>query len=495
MYDLAIIGGGVNGCGVARDAAGRGLSVLLLEQDDLASHTSSAATKLIHGGLRYLEQYEFRLVRKALKEREVLLRAAPHIIWPLRFVLPVDDGMRPAWLLRTGLFLYDHLGGRELLPATQTHDLRTSPLGAPLKQRLTRGFSYSDCWVEDARLVVLNAMDAQERGAHIRTRTACTGLERLSDRWIVSAGSERFAARALINAAGPWADAVAGLAQPGGGHALRLVKGSHIVVRRVYEGAQAYIFQNGDGRVIFAVPYERDFTLIGTTDRPHDDPAVLPEASEEEIAYLIAAANEYLERGLTRADVVWTYSGVRPLYDDHEAAASEVTRDYVLKLDRDGGAPILSILGGKLTTYRVLAEEAMARIGPLIGNDAAAWTGTAALPGGDFPVDGFAALAADCERRWPWLPPQLAARYARAYGTRAARLMEGACAADDMGASFGAGLFAREAAYLIDQEFARTAEDILWRRTKLGLHMDAAERAALANWMTRRSGLPDCKRD
>ncbi|WP_420606199.1 glycerol-3-phosphate dehydrogenase [Novosphingopyxis sp.] len=485
MYDLAIIGGGVNGCGIARDAAGRGLSVVLLEKDDLAAHTSSAATKLIHGGLRYLEQYEFRLVRKALKEREVLLRAAPHIIWPLRFVLPIDRGMRPAWMLRIGLFLYDHLGGREWLPATRRHDLTTSPWGAPLEARLKRGFSYSDCWVEDARLVVLNALDARERGADIRTRTACTGLVRRTDRWLVSAGEKRFEARALVNAAGPWADAVAGLASPDGGHALRLVKGSHIVVRKAYEGDQAYIFQNGDGRVIFAIPYERDFTLIGTTDRPHGDPDRLPEASAEEIAYLIDAANGYLARDLTGEDVVWTYSGVRPLYDDHEASASEVTRDYVLKLDCEGGAPILSVLGGKLTTYRVLAQEALDRLGPLLGNRKPAWTAHAALPGGDFLVDGFDALAAEFARSWPWLGEETAARYARAYGTRTRALMHGADSAKDMGILFGAGLSEREARYLITEEFACTAADILWRRTKLGLHLSEAERVQFVAWMER----------
>ena len=485
MYDLAIIGGGVNGCGIARDAAGRGLKVLLLEKDDLAAHTSSAATKLIHGGLRYLEQYEFRLVRKALKEREILLRAAPHIIWPLRFVLPIDKGMRPAWMLRIGLFLYDHLGGRDLLPATRRHDLRTSPLGAPLEARLKTGFSYSDCWVEDARLVALNALDARERGADIRVRTACDGLERQADLWIVSAGEERFEARALVNAAGPWADTVAGLAEKEGGHDLRLVKGSHIVVRRAYRGAQAYIFQNGDGRVIFAIPYEGDFTLIGTTDRPHDDPDVLPEASEDEIAYLIDAANDYFERDLKRGDVVWTYSGVRPLYDDHEAAASEVTRDYVLKLDKDGGAPILSVLGGKLTTYRVLAEEALERLGPLLGNREPGWTADATLPGGGFPVDGRGELAAEFARNWPWLGEATAERFARSYGTRARLLMQGAGKAADMGTDFGAGLSEREARYLMCEEFARSAEDILWRRSKLGLHMTPGERAAFADWMDR----------
>ena len=482
MYDLAIIGGGVNGCGIARDAAGRGLRVLLLEKDDLAAHTSSAATKLIHGGLRYLEQNEFRLVRKALKEREVLLRAAPHIIWPLRFVLPVDKGMRPAWLLRTGLFLYDHLGGRELLPATQTHDLRTSPLGAPLEDRLTRGFSYSDCWVEDSRLVVLNAVDARERGADIRTRTACTGLERRVDRWVVSAGEQRFEARALVNAAGPWADVVAGLAEPQGGHALRLVKGSHIVVRKAYEGDQAYIFQNGDGRVIFAIPYEHDFTLIGTTDRPHEEPGVPPQASEEEITYLIDAVNDYLAQDLTRDDVVWTYSGVRPLYDDHEADASDVTRDYVLKLTAADGAPILSVLGGKLTTYRVLAQDALGQLVPLLDCKAPEWTADAVLPGGDFPVDGYKVLADDYARRWPWLDRAVSARYARLYGTRATIFMNGAADVQDMGRHFGAGLFAREARYLVTEEFARSADDILWRRTKLGLHLGAEQRAKFAAW-------------
>ncbi len=485
MYDLAIIGGGVNGCGIARDAAGRGLSVLLLEKDDLAAHTSSASTKLIHGGLRYLEQYEFRLVRKALKEREVLLRAAPHIIWPLRFVLPIDKGMRSAWMLRAGLFLYDHLGGRKLLPATNRVDLSHSSLGDPLEKRLKRGFSYSDCWVEDARLVVLNAIDARERGADIRVRTACTGLARQPDRWIVLAGEERFEARALVNAAGPWADGVAGLAVPGGGHDLRLVKGSHIVVRKAYEGAQAYIFQNGDGRVIFAIPYEQDFTLIGTTDRPHEDASALPVTSEEEIAYLIDAANDYFARDLSVGDVVWTYSGVRPLYDDHEASASEVTRDYVFKLDKDSGAPILSVLGGKLTTYRVLAEEALAQLAPLLGSLQPPWTATASLPGGDFPVDGRDALAAEFLRLWPWLGEATAGRYARAYGTRTMQLMHEAASAADMGTLFGAGFSEREARYLTAEEFARSAEDILWRRSKLGLHMNEAERGAFAAWMER----------
>ena len=491
-FDLAIVGGGVNGCGIARDAAGRGASVILFEQNDLASGTSSASTKLIHGGLRYLEYYEFRLVREALMEREVLWRIAPHIIWPLRFVLPYQKGLRPQWMLRLGLALYDHIGGRKLLPPTRTLDLRSDPAGAPLKSDLVKGFEYSDCWVEDSRLVVLNARDAAERGAQIRTRTRVTGAERSGDHWIVTSEDvrtgrqERIRAKVLVNAAGPWVEKVLnGVVRSNSTASVRLVQGSHIVVRKLFAHERAYIFQNADNRIIFAIPYQNDFTLIGTTDRDYrGDPAQVT-ASEEEIAYLCAAASEYFKEPVRREDVVWTYSGVRPLYNDGASKAQEATRDYVLVLDAPNGAPpMLSIFGGKITTYRRLAEAALDKLkGHLPAAGKPGWTGGAPLPGGDFPQSGYEALVAELSRAYPFLENPLAARLARAYGTRARDLLGNARSMSDLGQNFGAGLTEREVLYLINQEWALNAADVLWRRSKLGLRLSPAEAEALDMFM------------
>ncbi len=490
-YDLAVIGGGVNGCGIARDAAGRGLSVLLMERVDLAGATSSASTKLIHGGLRYLEYHEFRLVREALKEREVLLRAAPHIVWPLRFVLPHHKGLRPWPVLRLGLFLYDNLGGRRILPGTRTLDLRSDPAGAPLRDTFTRGFEYSDCWVEDARLVVLNARGAADRGADIRTRTRCVSARREEDGWRIAMRDEMAGtvtearARILVNAAGPWAADILG--QVAGLTAVarvRMVKGSHLVTRRLYGHDRCYIFQNADGRICFAIPYEDEFTLVGTTDEEfRGDPAEAA-ISEAETDYLCRAVSDYFRQPVTPADVVWSYAGVRPLYDDGASRAQEATRDYVLTLDApEGGAPLLSVFGGKITTYRRLAEAALARLAPHLPGLRPAWTAEAALPGGDFPWDGAAALAAELTRRYPFLEPARARRLVRYYGTRAASMLGDARSAADLGEEFGAGLTEREVAWQMREEWAREPADVLWRRTKLGLRIGKEGQARLADFM------------
>lgn len=496
-FDLAIIGGGVNGCGIARDAAGRGASVILFEQNDLASATSSASTKLIHGGLRYLEHYKFRLVREAVMEREVLWRLAPHIIWPLRFVLPHHKGLRPAWLLRLGLFIYDHIGGRKLLPPTSTVDLRRSPLGKPLKGDLAKAFEYSDCWVEDSRLVVLNAADAAARGADIRTRAKVIAAVREDGLWRIETvrdgKSEVFQARALVNAAGPWVGQVLNeIVHSNTKAAVRMVQGSHIVVRKLYDHDRCYIFQNADGRIVFAIPYERDFTLIGTTDRDyHGDPATAF-ATSEEIEYLCAAASEYFRHPVTHDSVVWTYSGVRPLYDDGASKAQEATRDYVLTLDTpDDGAPLLSVFGGKITTYRRLAEKAIARLAPHA--DWAAkpgWTKAGTLPGGDFPVSGFDALVDKLCANHPWALRATLTRLARAYGTRANEILAGAKEVSDLGRHFGADLYEREVRYLMRAEWAQQADDVLWRRTKLGLHLSEIERRALDDFMRAAAAAP-----
>jgi glycerol-3-phosphate dehydrogenase len=494
MRDIAIVGGGINGCGIARDAAGRGLSVVLFEKGDLGGATSSASTKLVHGGLRYLEYYEFRLVREALMEREVLWRAAPHIIWPLRFVLPYDTGLRPSWLIRAGLFLYDNIGGRERLPGTSTLDLTRDPAGMPLKPRFTRGFEYSDCWVEDARLVVLNAQDASARGAEIRVRTELTAARREAGHWVLDvrdAGTgraEEVRARTLVNAAGPWVSEVA--ANRVGAQAdarVRLVKGSHIVVPRIFSHDKAYIFQNADGRIVFAIPFEQDFTLIGTTDRDHGADPGAPKISEEEIRYLCSAASEYFRAPVTPGMVVHTYSGVRPLYDDGARNAQAATRDYVLQLDEEGKPPILNIYGGKITTYRRLAEAALARLKPHLPAMGAAWTRDAPLPGGDFPVDGFPALAESLAQAAPMLGPDHARRLARAYGTRAKEIVAGVRAPADWGRRFGHDLAEREVRYLMDEEWAQTAEDVLWRRSKLGLRLTADQASELDTWMRLRA--------
>jgi len=490
MYDLAIIGGGINGVGIARDAAGRGLKVLLVERDDLASHTSSASTKLVHGGLRYLEHYEFNLVRKALKEREVLLRAAPHIIWPMRFVLPVDEGMRPAWLLRLGLFLYDHLGGRDILPGTKSLNLLKDHRGDPLQKRLRKGFAYSDCWVEDARLVSLTARDAANRGADIRTRAECIGLDRSSDHWSlkIQQHGETVTERAkiLVNAAGPWVDPVTAMYDRSSNAAkLRLVKGSHIVVKRKYEGDHSYIFQNSDGRIIFAIPYEGEHTLIGTTDEPWSYAEGEAKISAGEITYLCEAASEYFEVPVTPDDIQWTYSGVRPLFDDHSRSAATVTRDFVFDYDSENGAPVLSIFGGKITTYRVLALQAIRTLSDALNIDGDDWTKKAHLPGGDFPPDGFEALVDQYAGTWSFLDKSVVHRLVRAYGTDTATMLKPVKSLANMGQDFGAGLYEVELRWLIDQEFACTAKDVLWRRSKLGLHMNDAEQQAVALWFDR----------
>ncbi|MFN2099751.1 glycerol-3-phosphate dehydrogenase [Altererythrobacter sp. MF3-039] len=488
MFDLLVIGGGINGAGIARDAAGRGAKVILVEKDDLAAHTSSASTKLVHGGLRYLEHYEFRLVRESLIERERLLGIAPHIIWPLRFVLPHDKGLRPMWMLRLGLFLYDHIGGRKLLPPTRSVDLRQAPHGEVLEERLVKGFEYSDCWVEDARLVVLNCMDAKEHGAEILTRTECVGLQRQSDHWVATlrstSGERQIKARKVVNAAGPWVDEILRDAMPGQAHQnLRLVKGSHLVFPRLVAGDHAYIFQNRDNRIVFAIPYERDFTLVGTTDVLFEDDPNTVEISAEEEHYICDAINEYLAKDVTPNDAVWSYAGVRPLYDDKSANNSTVTRDYVFELDDADGKPaILSIFGGKITTYRKLAEHAAAKLG---GLDGQAWTGDAALPGGDFAVDGFEQLVADLADRNPWAR-HILPRLCRAYGTRAEMLLGTAASLADLGEQFGPDLFERELEYLLEEEFATNAEDVLWRRSKLGLHLDQSQRARVAEWFAQR---------
>ena len=488
-YDLFIIGGGVNGCGIARDATGRGLKVFLAEQGDLASGTSSASTKLIHGGLRYLEHYEFRLVREALIEREVLLNAAPHIIWPLRFVLPHHKGLRPWPVLRLGLFLYDHLGGRKVLPGTRTVNLRTDATGKPLKDEFTRGYEYSDCWVEDARLVVLNARDAQSKGAVIRTRTKCTSARRVDGVWEMTVtgedgAEEKIRARALINSAGPWVSqvlgAVVGRNDP---DKIRMVKGSHLVVDKLYDHDRCYIFQNADGRICFAIPYERDFTLIGTTDEDHKGDPGKPEISDAETDYMLRAVSEYFKTPVTRENVRWAYSGIRPLYDDGASKAQEATRDYVLKLDHpDGGAPLLSVFGGKITTFRKLAESAMEKIEPFFPAMGKPWTQSASLPGGDFPLAEVETRIAALLRNFPFLTPENARRLFRAYGTEAEKILDGARSAADMGQSFGP-LSAREVEWLKRNEWVRSADDILWRRSKLGLHMTQDEQDALRNYM------------
>ncbi len=493
-HDLVVVGGGINGAGIARDAAGRGLSVLLVERDDLASHTSSASSKLIHGGLRYLEHYEFRLVREALIEREVLLRAAPHIIWPLTFVLPHSPEQRPAWLIRTGLFLYDHLGGREILPGSKAVDLAApGPMGDPLQDWVTRGFTYSDAWVMDSRLVVLNAIDARERGAEILTRTECTGAVREDAGWRVdlrctrTGAARSVRARALVNAAGPWVDRfIADRLRQRSTKRVRLVKGSHIVTRRLYEGAHPYILQNTDKRIVFVIPYESDFSLIGTTDVEHDGDPAEATISPAETDYLCAVVNRYFRRRIGPADVVWSYSGVRPLYDDASGSASAVTRDYVFDVEGGAGrAPLLSIFGGKITTYRRLAEHALERLCPLIGCTAGNWTASAHLPGGDLPEGDFAAFLSRFKATHPLLPAALATRLARSYGSRAEAIVGGRRGLDDLGQHLGGDLYAAELDYLVAHEWAITADDVLWRRSKLGLHLNEAARRRVADWLER----------
>lgn len=494
VFDLLVVGGGVNGCGIARDAAGRGLSVLLCEQGDLAEATSSASTKLFHGGLRYLEHHEFRLVRKALIEREILWRAMPHISWPMRFVLPHHRGLRPAWLLRLGLFLYDHLGGRRHLPGTDVLDLSTHPVGLPLRETFTKGFEYADCWVDDARLVVLNARSAADMGASIRTRTRLQSARRDRGLWQATlrdteTGEMRTAgARALVNAAGPWADQVAGnaLGQQNPPK-LRLVRGSHIVTRRLYDHDRCYVLQTDDGRVVFTIPYEGDFTLIGTTDREQREDVAAARCSDEEADYLCGIVSGYFRESVRRQDIVWRFAGVRPLLDDGSASASAASRDYTLEVEDAGGvAPLLTVLGGKITTYRRLAEAALAKLAPYFPNAGDAWTAGASLPGGDFAPEDEPRLLANLRARYPFLDKRWAWRLWRAYGTEAAAMLDDAREAGDLGRHFGWCLTEREVSWLAAREWARSADDILWRRSKLGLRFTNAEAASLANWLTAR---------
>jgi glycerol-3-phosphate dehydrogenase len=492
LYDLLVIGGGINGAGIARDAQGRGLKTLLVEAGDLAQATSSASSKLIHGGLRYLEQYEFRLVREALVEREVLLRSAPHLVWPLAFVLPHRPHLRPAWMIRIGLFLYDHLGGRERLPGSYAIDCRTHAFGRPLASDISRAFVYADCWVDDARMVVLVARDAADRGCEVRTRTRCLEARRESGAWRVrladaTGTTGEVVARALVNAAGPWVNQVLGqVIRTNSPKHVRLIKGSHIVVPRLHDGPQAYILQNEDRRIVFVLPYEGRFSLIGTTDEAFDgDPAAVA-ITPAETAYLCDVVTRHFRTRVAPEDVVWSYAGVRPLHDDAEVEASQVTRDYAFGLDLDpaGGAPLLSVFGGKITTFRRLAEHALDRLSPHLRGMERAWTRDAPLPGGAIPGADFDAFLADLVGRRPWLPAPR--RLARAYGAEVERLVGDAKAASDLGRDFGLGFTERELVHLVEREWARMPEDVLWRRSKLGLHLDAPAKAAIADWFSRR---------
>jgi glycerol-3-phosphate dehydrogenase len=484
--DLLIIGGGINGAAIARDAAGRGLSVALLEQHDLAARTSSASTKLIHGGLRYLENYEFRLVREALQERERLLAIAPHIIWPLEFVLPHAKHLRPALMIRAGLFLYDHLARRKRLPASRAIRFAANQAGQIIKPEIARGFTYADCWVEDSRLVVLNAMAAAESGARILTRTKLLSARREGGLWHAQTEAGPIAARAAVNAAGPWVSEVLN-AKFGRNteKSVRLIKGSHIVTRRLHDSPQAFILQNPDGRIVFVIPYEREFSLIGTTDIPFTDDPNFVTITKEETAYLCESVNRYFRNPVTPEDVVWSYAGVRPLFDDHAENASAVTRDYVLDLDTGPDlAPLLSVFGGKITTSRRLAEHAMEKLLPAMGRKVApSWTAGTPLPGGDFA--DFDDYLAAFQRGHPDLAPDTARRLVRAYGTRAESFVR-----PDMGEDFGAGLSEAEIAYLVQNEWARTADDILWRRSKLGLHVTPDTGARLARHLGTRETIP-----
>jgi len=482
--DLVVVGGGINGAGIARDAAGRGLSVILCEKGDLAEGTSSRSCKLIHGGLRYLEYYEFRLVREALIEREVLLRAAPHIVWPMRFVLPHSPEQRPAWLVRLGLFLYDHLGGREQLPGCRRIDLRRDPEGKAIKDDYTLAFEYSDCWVDDARLVVLNALDAQAKGARVMVRTAASKARRVNGLWDVEFTSTkgetcRATAKALVNAAGPWVENIInGVVGSNSARRVRLVKGSHIIVKKFWEGQNAYLFQNHDKRVIFVNPYEGDKALIGTTDIPYEGKAEDVAISEDEISYLIKAVNRYSRVELSRGDVLSSFSGVRPLYDDNATNPSAVTRDYVF--DVEGAPPMLSVFGGKITTYRKLAEHALQKLRPTFPAMGPDWTAGASLPGGDMGAGGFDGFLKSLVASHPWLPADVARHYARLYGTLTGKLLNGARSLADLGPHLGSTLHKAEVDYLRSHEWAASADDILLRRTKSGLHMSEQQKQAVA---------------
>jgi glycerol-3-phosphate dehydrogenase len=486
VYDVAVIGGGINGVGIAADASGRGLSVFLCEKDDLASHTSSASSKLIHGGLRYLEHHEFRLVREALAEREVLLAKAPHIVKPMRFVLPHRPHLRPAWMIRAGLFLYDHLGKREKLPGS-----RSLRFGAdsPLKPVISRGFEYSDCWVDDARLVVLNAIAARENGAHIHTRTRCLSAQRVGSQWLVQlerADGSRFSitAKALVNAGGPWvAKFIREDLKLDSPYGIRLIQGSHLIVPKLYEGENAFILQNEDQRIVFAIPYLQRFTILGTTDREYTGDPSKVAITEGETDYVLNVVNAHFKKQLTRDDIITTYSGVRPLCNDESDNPSAITRDYTLSLSGSAQeAPLLSVFGGKLTTYRKLAESAMAQLAPFFKQMTAPWTAKATLPGGE-DMTTPQALAQTLQNRFGWLPQGLAQRWSITYGSRVWQLLEGVQALSDLGEHLGGGLYSREVDYLRSHEWAVEAQDILWRRTKLGLFTTPEEQANLARYL------------
>lgn len=486
--DLLIVGGGINGAGIARDAAGRGLKVMLVEQSDLASATSSASTKLIHGGLRYLEFFEFGLVREALIERERLLRIAPHIIRPMQFILPHVPELRPRWLMRLGLFFYDHIGGRKILPASRSVRLANGAYG-PLRAGLDHGFAYADCWVDDSRLVVLNALDAAQRGASIRPRTRFVSARVEGAQWLAniqdlqSNETTRVRARAIVNAAGPWVQEVLqSFPEMDVSAQVRLVKGSHIVVPRLFNGEHAFMLQNPDGRIVFTIPYQQRFTLVGTTDVPFTGDPAKVSISPEEVLYLCSTVNSYFCKHIAPADVQWSYAGVRPLSDDDSKNASKVTRDYRLELTetRPDAPPLLSVFGGKITTYRRLAESALSKLQPHLNSSDREWTDKAALPGGDVPRADFAAFAEGVQKRWPFLPPALAQRLAHAYGTRVEKILGKAQAMLDLGEHYGAGLTQAEIDYLVAYEWARSGDDVLWRRSKLGLHLNEPERRRVA---------------
>ncbi|KIN61988.1 Aerobic glycerol-3-phosphate dehydrogenase [Sulfitobacter noctilucicola] len=516
ILDLFVIGGGINGCGIARDAVGRGFTVELAEMNDLASATSSASTKLFHGGLRYLEYWEVRLVREALVERETLLKAMPHISWPMRFVLPFHPdmrfegdtptskllnvvmpwmkGRRPAWLIRLGLFMYDNLGGRQILKGTTSISLRGTPEGNPLQDRFEKAYEYSDCWIEDSRLVVLNARDAQARGARINVRTKVIAAEQVNGVWQVTledrdnGQTRQVRAKMLVNAGGPWVEnVIRNTVRINSSEGVRLVRGSHIVTRKLYDHDKCYFFQGEDGRIIFTIPYENDFTLIGTTDAEHTDVSEKPVCTPEERDYLLNFASNYFKNPVTVDDVVWTYSGVRPLYDDGASSATAATRDYVLKVDQSAGAPILNVFGGKITTYRKLAESALEKIVPFFEEARDPWTAGVALPGGDFAVDGVDALREKLCAQYSFLSERWAARLIKAYGTESFDVLGEAKTAEDLGQNFGADLTAREANWLVEREFARKADDIVWRRSKLGLRMSDEEIASLEQWLADRA--------
>jgi glycerol-3-phosphate dehydrogenase len=496
-FDIYVIGGGINGCGIARDAAGRGFSVALCEMNDLAGATSSASTKLIHGGLRYLEYYKFRLVREALAEREVIWRNAPHIVRPLRFVLPHHEGLRPAWLLRLGLALYDRIGGRTKLPGTRSFDLSEDDAGKPLKPSYRKAFEYSDCTVDDSRLVVLNARDAADRGGVIKTRTRFKSASRRDGVWRIATedtltGEEKTStARFIVNAAGPWVDRVLATSVDGTAKNVRLVQGSHIVVRKMFDHDRCYLFQTSDKRVVFAIPYQQDYTLIGTTDLDHEGDPSDTEVTSGEVGYLCDAVNQYFSQAVSEDDVIWSYSGVRALYDDGASAAQDATRDYVLRQDGgEGDAPILSVFGGKITTYRRLAEAAVKMIEEHLGSRHPSWTRTAPLPGGDFGIDGLDELVSMARSKTPFIETSQLRRMVDAYGTLVAAVVGDAGSAEDMGEDFGCGLTAREVSYLMEREWAQTADDVLRRRSKLGLRMSPEQVRRLSEWMSNRTRIP-----